>query len=40
MGKIIGECHARHRHQEWLRFLRRLDRKFPRDQELDLVMDN
>ena len=25
-GKVIGECHARHRHQEWLRFLRRLGR--------------
>src|SRR6266852_2546953 len=21
-GKVIGECHSRHRHQEWLRFLR------------------
>ena len=24
-GKVIGECHARHRHQEFLKFLRRLD---------------
>ena len=39
-GKVIGECHARHRHQEWLRFLRRLDREFPQDLELHLVMDN
>jgi len=39
-GKVIGECHARHRHQEWLNFLRRLDREFPGDQELHLVMDN
>ncbi len=39
-GKVIGECHARHRHQEWLKFLRRLDREFSRDQELHLVMDN
>jgi transposase len=39
-GKVIGECHARHRHQEWLKFLRRLDREFPGDQELHLVMDN
>src|SRR5881397_1304247 len=23
-GKVIGECHSRHRHQEWLKFLRRL----------------
>ena len=30
-GKVIGECHSRHRHQEWLKFLRRLDREFPQD---------
>ena len=30
----------RHRHQEWLKFLRRLDREIPREQELHLVMDN
>ena len=39
-GQVIGECHARHRHQEWLKFLRRLDREFPPEQELHLVMDN
>jgi hypothetical protein len=39
-GKVIGECHARHQHQEWLKFLRRLDREFPGEQELRLVMDN
>ena len=39
-GKVIGECHARHRHQEWLKFLRRLEREFPGEQELHLVMDN
>jgi transposase len=39
-GKVIGECHARHRHQEWLRFLRRLDREFPPQLKLHLVMDN
>lgn len=39
-GKVIGQCHARHRHQEWLRFLRRLDREFPRNLKLHLVMDN
>jgi transposase len=39
-GKVIGECHSRHRHQEWLKFLRRLDREFPQKQELHLVMDN
>ena len=39
-GKVIGECPPRHRHQEWLKFLRRLDREFPGEQELHLVMDN
>jgi transposase len=39
-GKVIGECHGRHRHQEWLKFLRRLDREFPQELELHLVMDN
>jgi transposase len=39
-GKVIGECHGRHRHQEWLRFLRRLDREFPATLPLHLVMDN
>lgn len=39
-GKVIGQCHARHRHQEFLRFLRRLDREFPGDRQLHLVLDN
>jgi transposase len=39
-GKVIGECHQRHRHQEWLKFLRRLDQEFPQDLQLHLVMDN
>lgn len=39
-GKVIGECHQRHRHQEFLRFLRRIDREFPGPTPLHLVMDN
>jgi len=39
-GKVMGECHGRHRHQEWLKFLRRLDREFPPNLPLHLVMDN
>jgi transposase len=39
-GKVIGECHGRHRHQEWLKFLRRLDGEFPPGLKLHLVMDN
>lgn len=39
-GKVIGECHSRHRHQEFLKFLRRLDREFPKKMELHLILDN
>jgi transposase len=39
-GKVIGQCSSRHRHQEFLKFLRRLDREFPGDRELHLVLDN
>jgi transposase len=39
-GTVIGECHARHRHQEFLAFLRRLDRTYPPDLELHLIVDN
>src|ERR1039457_2448609 len=39
-GKVVGECHQRHRHQEFLKFLRRLDAEFPPQLQLHLVMDN
>ena len=39
-GKVVGECYARHRHQEFLKFLRRLDEEFPADLKLQVVMDN
>src|SRR5881628_1415022 len=39
-GKVIGQCYARHRHQEFLKFLRRLDREFPGKVQMHLVMDN
>ncbi len=39
-GKVVGECHERHRHQEFLKFLRRLDTEFPGDVPLHLIMDN
>lgn len=39
-GKVIGQCHGRHRHQEFLKFLRRLDREFPGNRQLHLVLDN
>ena len=39
-GKVIGQCFPRHRHQEFLRFLRRLDDEFPEKLQLHLVLDN
>jgi transposase len=39
-GRVVGQCHERHRHQEFLRFLRRLDHEFPGKTPLHLVMDN
>jgi len=39
-GKVIGQCFPRHRHQEFLKFLRRLDNEFPEGVKLHLVLDN
>lgn len=39
-GTVIGECMARHRHQEFLKFLRKIDRETPADLTLHLVLDN
>jgi transposase/transcriptional regulator with XRE-family HTH domain len=39
-GKVIGQCYQRHRHQEFLKFLRLLDKQFPGKIPLHLVMDN
>jgi len=39
-GKVIGQCYKRHRHQEFLKFLRCLDEEFPGETPLHLVMDN
>ena len=39
-GRVIGQCYPRHRHQEFLRFLRRLDGEFPATVELHLILDN
>ena len=39
-GQVIAECRPRHRHQEFLRFLRRLDREVPKELDLHLILDN
>jgi transposase len=39
-GKVIGECMKRHRHQEWLKFLRRIDAETSRYLDVHLIADN
>jgi transposase len=40
-GKVIGECHRRHRQQEFLKFLELMDSKLPAEAgEIHLVLDN
>jgi transposase len=39
-GRVVGQCYERHRHQEFLKFLRRLDQEFPGAVPLHLVLDN
>jgi transposase len=39
-GRVIGQCYPRHRHQEFLKFLRRLDEEFPGKVTLHLILDN
>jgi transposase len=39
-GTVIGDFHKRHRHQEFLKFLRRIDREFADGRALHIVMDN
>jgi len=39
-GIVIEECMPRHRHQEWLKFLKRIDRGTDKKLDLHLVVDN
>jgi transposase len=39
-GSLISCCQQRHRHEEWLVFLRRIDRETPKNKELHLICDN
>ena len=39
-GKVTGQCYAKHRHQEFLRFLRHLDAEYDGGEELHLILDN
>lgn len=39
-GKVIGDCMPRHRHQEFIRFLKKIDAVTPPDLDLHLIVDN
>ena len=39
-GKVISLCQERHRHQEWLRFLRLVNDATPEQKQLHLIVDN
>ena len=39
-GEAISNCHRRHRHQEFLKFLAHIDAVIPTDLDVHLVMDN
>jgi transposase len=39
-GSVIGQCLPRHRHSEFLTFLRTIDRQVPRGLEIHLILDN
>ena len=39
-GRVISMCQPRHRHGEWLKFLRLIDRKTPKGVTLHLIVDN
>jgi len=39
-GKVIGDCMPRHRHQEFIRFLKKIDGETPPGLDLHLIVDN
>ena len=39
-GKVIGRCLPRHRHTEFLKFLRTIDREVPKGLQIHLILDN
>jgi transposase len=39
-GKVIGQCLPRHRHEEFLKFLRKIERETPKGLQVHLICDN
>jgi transposase len=39
-GEVIGKCYRRHRHQEFLKFLKLIDEQVPPELDIHMVLDN
>jgi transposase len=39
-GEVLGSCAQRHRHQEWLAFLRKINQSTPKDKDIHIICDN
>jgi transposase len=39
-GKVLGACYPRHRHIEFLKFLRTINREVSRDRDVHMILDN
>jgi len=39
-GKVLGSCYPRHRHQEFLKFLRTIEREVPIEMDIHMILDN
>lgn len=39
-GEVIGQCMPRHRHQEFLKFIRTIDKETPRELDIHCIVDN
>lgn len=39
-GRLIGTCMSRHRHQEWIKFLKLIDEQTPAELDLHIIADN
>jgi len=39
-GEVIATCMQRHRHQEWIKFLKLIDEQTPQELDLHVIVDN
>lgn len=39
-GKVVGKCMNKHRHEEWLKFLRLIEKNSPAGKQIHIICDN